>query len=113
MEIISDAAGQFDILVHALCWIHEERHYRKFIPLTEDEKILIDGIRDMIWDLYEALKRHKKGPCRELRKSIEQSFDGLFSRETQSGAIDDLLKNTSLEEKGFYSVGLPLGAFTQ
>lgn len=104
MEIISDAAGQFDILVHALCWIHEERHYRKFIPLTEDEKILIDGIRDMIWDLYEALKRYKKAPAIELRKSIEQSFDGLFSCETQSGAIDDLLKNTKSRREGLLRV---------
>ena len=60
--IMSDAAGQFNILIHALCWIHEERHYRKFVSLTEEEGILIDGIRDMIWDLYEDLKEYKKTP---------------------------------------------------
>jgi hypothetical protein len=104
MEIISDAAGQFNILVHALCWIHEERHYRKFIPLTEEEKILIDGTRDMIWDLYEALKEYKKAPTKELRKWIEENFDGLFSCETESGAINDLLKNTKSRREGLLRV---------
>jgi hypothetical protein len=104
MEIVSDAAGQFKILVHALCWIHEERHYRKFISLTEEEKILIDGIRDTIWDLYAALKEYKKSPTVELRKWIEGTFDGLFSCETESEAINDLLKNSKSRREGLLRV---------
>lgn len=102
--IMSDAAGQFKILIHALCWIHEERHYRKFISLTEEEGILIDGIRDMIWDLYEDLKQYKKTPTQELRMAIENSFDGLFSCETESVAINDLLNNTKSRKEGLLRV---------
>jgi hypothetical protein len=104
MIIMSDAAGQFRILIHALCWVHEERHYRKFIALTEEEAVLISGIRDMIWDLYENLKQYKKTPTQELRKAIEESFDGLFSCKTNSLAINDLLKNTYSRRDGLLRV---------
>ena len=104
MEIVSDAAGQFDILVHALCWIHEERHYRKFIALTDEERVLMNGIRDMIWDLYEALKEYKKTRTPERRKLVEESFDDLFSCETESAAINDLLRNTKSRREGLLRV---------
>lgn len=104
MEIVSDAAGQFDILVHALCWIHEERHYRKFIALTEEEKVLVEGVRDTIWDLYEALKAYKKAPALEQRKWIEESYDGLFGLVTKSSAINDLLRNTQSRREGLLRV---------
>src|SRR4029077_10594501 len=104
MGIMSDAAGQFNILIHALCWIHEERHYRKFIALTENEKILIDGIRDAIWNLYEELKEYKGKPIQELRKRIEEEFDGLFSCKTESNAINNLLENTFSRKEGLLKV---------
>ena len=112
MGIMSDAAGQFDILIHALCWIHEERHYRKFVSLTENEQVLIDGIRDAIWNLYEQLKEYKDKPKHELRLRIEEEFDGLFTCKAESAAINDLLKNTLSRREGLLRVldypGLPL-----
>jgi hypothetical protein len=104
MLIMSDAAGQFNVLIHALCWIHEERHYRKFISLSGEEKDLINGIRDAIWNLYEQLKDYKKTPRQELRKIIEEEFDGLFSCKTESSAINDLLKNTLSRRDGLLKV---------
>lgn len=32
LGILSDDAGQFNILEHALCWIHEERHLKEVMP---------------------------------------------------------------------------------
>jgi transposase IS66 family protein len=104
MLIMSDAAGQFRILIHALCWIHEERHYRKFISLSEDELILINGIRDAIWNLYEQLKEYKNTPKEELRVRIEEEFDGLFNCKTENRAINDLLKNTLSRKEGLLRV---------
>jgi len=104
MKIMSDAAGQFNILIHALCWIHEERHYRKFIALTEEEHILIAGIRDMIWDLYEDLKGYKKASELVHRQDIERSFDALFNCETESVAINDLLRKTKARKEGLLRV---------
>lgn len=104
MKIMSDAAGQFNILIHALCWIHEERHYRKFIALTEAEHILIAGIRDMIWDLYEDLKRYKKASGLVHRQDVEGGFDALFNCETESVAINDLLRKTKARREGLLRV---------
>jgi hypothetical protein len=104
MGVMSDGAGQFDVLTHALCWIHEERHYRKFITLTEEERVLIDGIRDAIWTLYEQLKEYKITPTQELRVHIEEEFDGLCTCKTEVSAINDLLKNTFSRRSGLLRV---------
>ena len=104
MGIMSDAAGQFNILVHSLCWIHEERHYRKFVSLTENESVLIDRIRDAIWNLYEQLKAYKDTPKPEFRLQIETAFDELFTGKTESKAINDLLKNTLSRREGLLRV---------
>ena len=38
LGVHSDDAGQFDVFVHSLCWIHEERHYRKLIMTTDEAR---------------------------------------------------------------------------
>jgi hypothetical protein len=105
-EILSDAAKQFDIciLVNAFCWIHEERHYRKFIALTEEEKEWIVKIRSGIWGLYEKLKIYKKRPKKDLRQEIETSFDKLFGNKTGYQSIDNLLGNTFSRKEGLLQV---------
>jgi len=104
MNLITDAAGQFNILVHSLCWVHEERHYRKFIALTEEEKVLITSIRDGIWELYEALKKYKAVPIAELRKWIEDCFESVFGCQTTSTAINELLRNSQSRKEGLLKV---------
>ena len=104
MVIVSDAARQFEVLIHALCWIHEERHYRKFIPVTEEECVLVAGARDMIWDIYESLKEYKTRPTPELKAHIEESFDGLFGCETSSSAINELFRNSKSRREGLLKV---------
>lgn len=104
MNLITDAAGQFNILIHSLCWVHEERHYRKFIALTEEEKVLIASIRDGIWELYEALKKHKAASTVEIRKWIEDHFESVFGRQTTSAAINELLKNSRSRKEGLLKV---------
>src|SRR3990167_9704871 len=48
--IISDGARQFILSLHGLCWVHEERHYRKLIPLSKKERMEIEKVRSDIWD---------------------------------------------------------------
>ena len=38
LGVHSDDAWQFYIFVHSLCWIHEERHYRKLIMTTDESR---------------------------------------------------------------------------
>ena len=45
LGVHSDDAGQFDVFIHSLCWIHEERHYRKIIPIDDEMRQEIENIR--------------------------------------------------------------------
>ena len=36
--IVSDDAGQFDVLTHALCWVHAERHLRRVACATAEQQ---------------------------------------------------------------------------
>ncbi|MFZ0257953.1 MAG: hypothetical protein WAN46_20465, partial [Gammaproteobacteria bacterium] len=50
LAIISDEAGQFDVLTHGLCWVHAERLVHKLIPLNDHHREDQQAIRTQIWD---------------------------------------------------------------
>lgn len=54
--ILSDDAGQFNILNHALCWIHAERLIKKLEPINDIFAAEQSEAREMIWSLYKDLK---------------------------------------------------------
>jgi len=60
--VLSDDAGQFNGLLHALCWVHAERTIHKIIPFNEAQKAAVDSIREQVWDWYRALKTYKQHP---------------------------------------------------
>lgn len=62
LTIVSDDAGQFNVLLHALCWIHAERLIGKIIPFTDEQKDDLETVRNKIWHLYEELKQYKQNP---------------------------------------------------
>ncbi len=101
---ISDAARQFAIFLNGLCWVHEERHYRKLIPLSDVEKIELEMVRSDIWDFYEALKEYKKKPTLVLQKTLEDRFDQIFGKAYKSAAINSLLANTRSRKDGLLLV---------
>jgi hypothetical protein len=81
LNIHSDDAGQFEVFKQSLCWIHEERHYRKLIPAHPEMAIEVERVRDAIWQLYKDLKVFKEAPCEQERKRLAKSFDNLFNPE--------------------------------
>lgn len=94
LGIHSDDAGQFDAFVHSLCWIHEERHYRKLIMTTDEARSDLERLRDRIWTIYQGLKAYKENPNRESGKGIEKQFDEIFQEKTSSGALNRQLEKT-------------------
>lgn len=101
---ISDGAGQFDIFGHGLCWVHEERHYRKLIPLSEEERLEIEAIRSDIWDYYEALKEYKKNPNILQQNELRRRFDTIFAKPYKSSALNDLIPRTKTRKEGLLLV---------
>jgi hypothetical protein len=78
LHIHSDDAGQFELFKNSLCWIHEERHYRKLVPAHPEIAVEIEKVRDGIWQLYKDLKNYKEAPTELERIRISQSFENLF-----------------------------------
>jgi hypothetical protein len=92
LVIISDDAGQFNVLLHALCWIHAERAINKIIPFTDEAKKDLETIRDRIWTLYKELKTYKENPNAKDKQRLDAMFDDIFTRKTHSASLNEALK---------------------
>lgn len=92
LAIISDDAGQFNVLRHGLCWVHAERTIHKLIPLNETHRQDIASVRDRIWDLYADLKGYKQQPCEEKKRELATRFDEIFTTKTSFATLNQALK---------------------
>jgi len=92
LTIVSDDAGQFAILQHALCWVHTERLIHKILPLNETHRLEIARIRDQIWRFYAQLKRYKSKPDKGQQKTLRHRFDEIFTQKTSYATLNQTLK---------------------
>lgn len=92
MVIVSDDAGQFNVGLHALCWIHAERLIYKLDTFTEAARRAKERIRARLWWLYADLKAYKEAPTRKRRRELERRFDRLFTTKTGFITLDKLLE---------------------
>lgn len=98
LAIVSDDAGQFNILLHALCWVHAERSIQKLIGFTQKRRNMIESVRSDIWDLYSDLKRYQQNPTGEAKFELSKRFDNIFGQKT-GYALLDLALNRILKNK--------------
>jgi hypothetical protein len=82
LVIVSDDAGQFNLLHHALCWIHAERIFAKLHCFTDAQRDALCGVRSTIWDLYAALKDYKAAPNDRFKIELAKRFDELCATRT-------------------------------
>ena len=82
LVIVSDDAGQFKRLEHALCWVHAERTIDKIIPYGEDQRQAIADTRRQIWQFYEDLKAYKIHPTAGQKALLEARFETIFTAHT-------------------------------
>lgn len=93
LVILSDGAPQFDILVHASCWVHIERPLARMVPYNEAHRVEIEKVREQIWELYKDLKAYQKKPEAALKAALEARFDTLVSQKTNyPSSIGGVLK---------------------
>ncbi len=95
LVILSDDAGQFNILLHALCWIHAERTIHKLIGCSEEESKAIEAIRDRIWQFYRDLKAYKEMPEEATKAALEKRFGEIFATKTCSAVLDAALRRVA------------------
>jgi hypothetical protein len=91
LVILSDGAGQFAILLHALCWIHAERSLTKLIPVTTQERDALEAIRESLWQFYETLKAYQHAPTAQQKATLATRFDEMVSPSTGYPALDEVL----------------------
>jgi len=99
LVIVSDDAPQFALSLNALCWIHAERHFRKFIPVSDQIRLELEQVRDAIWNLYRALKAYKAQPMDHKKGALSKEFDLVFSMRTSSAALNDLIDRTRMNKE--------------
>ena len=104
--LVSDAAKQFSGIteLNALCWIHEERHYKNLIPIFDIHKKQLKNFRSKIWDYYRKLEAYKLNPDEEVKKDLREEFNELFSTHTGYDALDDCISMTMSRKKGLLVV---------
>jgi len=95
--VLSDDAGQFNILVHALCWVHAERTIGKLVGFNDDHRAALENVRTQIWDLYQILKAYKEAPGEKKKAEIRERFNLIFRQNTCFAtlnlALERLYKN--------------------
>lgn len=92
LAIVSDGAGQFAILLHALCWIHAERLVHKLIPLNDRHRRDQERVRGEIWALYADLKAYRRNPDPALAPALEARFEAIFTQRTAFETLNQTLK---------------------
>ena len=98
LVIISDDAGQFNVLRHALCWIHAERAFAKLVGFNDAQREALAGVRTAIWDLYAGLKSYKVNPDNKKKTKLEEQFDELCSTKTCYVSLNKALQRMHLNK---------------
>ena len=95
LGIMSDGAGQFRLLEHALCWVHAERLINRLIPITEAQRQAVETVQDQLWDFYQELKTYKtlKPQQQQLSKArLQERFEKIFTQTTLFETLNQVLK---------------------
>lgn len=94
--LLADDAKQFhnQTSFRALCWIHEDRHYKKLNPYFQEHQKLVEEFRKDLWDYYSELKAYKTQPTHQDKDRLLLAFDKLFSRTTGYLELDHRIELT-------------------
>src|SRR5262249_20579100 len=92
LVVLSDGAPQFDLLVHASCWVHAERPLARLVPHHDAHRQVIEQVRAQIWQLYQDLKVYRQQPQEQHIPDLEARFDALCQQRTTYPNIDAVLK---------------------
>lgn len=99
LVILSDDAGQFNVLLHALCWIHAERTIHKIVPFNDIQRMDLEKVRTQIWNYYFELKEFKLAPTDKKKEKLQKGFDEIFGQRTCFATLNCALKRLYKNKK--------------
>lgn len=95
--LLSDDAAVYDHLTdtHALCWVHDWRHYAKLAPRVPHHQAALTAFGTRYWTFYRALLAYQQAPTAAECARLEDAFDALIEPETGYAALDDRISKTA------------------
>jgi hypothetical protein len=104
--LMTDDAPQFNKLAlhHALCWIHEGRHYKKLNPFSGMNQKILDAFLEQFWDFYHALLTYKEDPSQSMAQKLSMQFDNLFATTTGYDTLDRRIAMTLAKKEALLLV---------
>ena len=99
--LLTDAGPEYRGIApyQALCWIHEERHYKKMLPTLQINQTAVEKVRKEIWELYKKLLDFKDLSKEEQKEAIRNEFDEIFDQTTIYEALNDRLAKTKAKKQ--------------
>jgi hypothetical protein len=100
-QLLSDDAAVNHLITdqHALCWVHDWRHYAKLRPVVPAHQQLLAAFGTDYWSLYRALLAYRAAPSAVERERLRATFTELFSRRTGYSALDERIAKTSSNQE--------------
>lgn len=108
--LLSDNAPEYQKisrLYHALCWVHDARHYNKLNPQFDYHRTLLKAFQSQYWDFYDELRAFKKMTHDEQitqKDVLSAKFDTLFSKITGYDNLDKLIQLTKTNKSELLAV---------
>jgi hypothetical protein len=104
LGIVSDGAGQYDLLVHGLCWIHQERNLAKLVPCGPEQCQALQGVLTAVWELYADLKAYRTAPTPAQAEVLRARFDDIVARATCFAELNAALTRMAAHKDGLLRV---------
>ncbi len=82
LGIVSDGSAIYDVFVHGLCWIHQERNLAKLTPCGSEQSQALAEVLTTVWQLYADLKAYRSAPTPSQAEALRTRFDALVGRTT-------------------------------
>jgi hypothetical protein len=104
--LLSDDAAQYRLVTteHALCWIHEGRHFKKLVAHVPLHQELLAAFQTDFWNFYRDLNAYREQPTTAEAARLEVRFDTLFSRTTGFDLLDHRIALTRDKQEGLLLV---------
>ena len=91
-----DATVYHDITdAHALCWVHDGRHYAKLSPVVPHHQALLADFRREYWAFYREVVAYRAAPSVAERTRLSAAFDELVAQRTGYQELDARIAKTA------------------
>jgi Transposase IS66 family len=104
LGIVSDGSPIYDVFVHGLCWIHQERNLMKLTPCGNEQCQALESVRTAVWQLYEDLKAYRLSPNPAQAETLRARFDAIVQNPTCWPELNAALERMAGKKAGLLAV---------